>query len=511
MKVITIGTDRKIFEQGSSVQKRQIEYGKLFEKLEIVVFSDRNRNQESRIQLSENVFAYPTNSRNKLFYISDAFLIIKKLILSSKPQFAYSVVSTQDPFETGIVGVVLKILFGLPLHIQLHTDFNNKYFVLHSPLNFVRLILAHITLPFADSVRCVSEKVAKGVRELNPNVSILPISQDLKLVDVGEKKEFKGKLLTVCRLEREKDLDTAIKAFAKLLVKYKEATFTIVGDGSQRKSLEFLAKNLGVEDRIKFVGWQNDLSIFYREADIYISTSLFEGYGMSMVEAALHSLPLVLSEAGIAEEYFKDNGALLCKPKDVDAFYKSLLVLFKDEESRTKMGSKARRSAESKMIGWQDYTGLYKKNLESVKNNSPKNIFYRVFLFIKSIINGNKILRFVIAGGLSAFTQIFTLYLFTDILKIWYLHSSIMAFCIALVVSFSLQKLWAFKDKNISGMHHQFFKYTLIALLGLLFNTICMYVGVDILGIWYVFNQIITGFFIAVFNFVMYRKFIFKN
>ena len=50
MKVITIGTDRKIFEEGSAVRERMVEYGKLFEKLEVIVFSNRSMNYESRIK-----------------------------------------------------------------------------------------------------------------------------------------------------------------------------------------------------------------------------------------------------------------------------------------------------------------------------------------------------------------------------------------------------------------------------------------------------------------------------
>ncbi len=508
MKVISIGTDRKIFEEGSAVQKRQIEYGKLFEELYLVVFTTRSQIAGYRLQISDKVFVYPTNSRSKLSGIFDTLKIIKSINSSLKSKDL--VISTQDPFETGLVGLIIKLFYGLPLHIQLHTDFNNKYFVLHSPLNFFRFLLAHIVLPYADSVRCVSEKVAKGVREFNKQVSVLPISQIHNATPV--EKEFKGRLLSVCRLEREKDLETAIKAFKKLGEAYPEATFTIVGDGSERKNLEQLSRSLNLESRIQFMGWQDNLQNFYNEADIYISTSLFEGYGMSVVEAALYGLPLVLSGAGIAEEYFKDRGALICKPRDVDSFYKSLLVVFKDKESREKMATEAKRSVESNLISWANYLELYKKNIESARvYYNEKGFLKRLYNLSSSLINGNKILRFVIAGGTSAFTQIFFLYMLTDVVKIWYLYSSVISFCVALVVSFSLQKLWAFKDKKTSGMHQQFFKYTLVALFGLLFNTTCMYIGVDIIGLWYVFTQIITGFFIAAFNFVMYKKFIFKD
>ena len=62
MRVISIGTDRKLFEANSAVRQRQIEYGKMFDELHIIVFTKRIINCESKIKLSENVFVYSTNS-----------------------------------------------------------------------------------------------------------------------------------------------------------------------------------------------------------------------------------------------------------------------------------------------------------------------------------------------------------------------------------------------------------------------------------------------------------------
>ena len=129
MKVISIGTDRKIFEEGSAVRGRMVEYGRLFEKLDIIIFSNRIMNHESRIKISENVWAYPTNSRNKFWYVIDAIRVGKKIIHNSKFLIHNSVLSTQDPFETGIVGLFLKLFYRLPMQVQLHTDFANKYFI----------------------------------------------------------------------------------------------------------------------------------------------------------------------------------------------------------------------------------------------------------------------------------------------------------------------------------------------------------------------------------------------
>src|SRR3989344_7606147 len=98
MKVLMISTDRKIFEDGSAVRARMIEYGKLFDELHIVVFTKRNLNV--KIQISKNVFAYPTNSLSRFLYIFDAIKIGASIIKNCKLKIENCVITTQDPFET---------------------------------------------------------------------------------------------------------------------------------------------------------------------------------------------------------------------------------------------------------------------------------------------------------------------------------------------------------------------------------------------------------------------------
>lgn len=512
MNLISIGTDRKIFEQDSAVQQRIIEYGKIFDQLHVVVFST-NIADLKNIKLAENIFIYPTNSKSKLLYIWDAFLIGKSL--SSKIRNLNLVVSTQDPFETGVVGLALKLFCKLPLQVQLHTDFANKYFISHSILNFIRFPLGLFVLSFADSVRVVSERVAKSVHSLAHNVSVLPIYTELKakslaLRDSKDKRETVG-FLTVARLEKEKGLKTAILAFKKVLEildvedpeQSRRTTFTIVGDGSERKALEALVDSLKVGEKVKFIGWQNSLEKFYNEADIYVSTSLYEGYGMSIVEAASFGLALVISDTGVADGLFKNgDAAIVCKQKDVTGFADAMFKLASDRSLRSRLGERAKSVADNHQTNLADYLNKYKQSVIDASQffNSGHGIFKK-----------NILLRYLVAGIMGASTQIGLLYVFTDILHFWYLYSSVFSFLAAIIVSFLLQKFWTFADNKTEQMQNQFFKYLGVAILGLLINTLSMFVLVDLLGLWYILAQIITGAFIAIMNFLMYKFFIFNK
>lgn len=498
MKVISLGMGQKIFDEKSAVGQRQIEYGNIVDELHLIVFSPAGKTEERK--LSANVFVYSTNTKIRILYFFDFLRIVKKII--KKTGRKNLVISAQDPFEIGIVGVLLKLLYGLPLQVQVHGDFNNKYFILHSPLNFIRFFLAHIVLPYANNVRAVSHRVKESIKDLNDNIEILPIWVDRsKEIVVGRKEnQDEINILTVARLEKEKDLPTAIKAFAQISNKYPEAIFTIAGDGSQKKYLENLSKELGVEEKIKFIGWVNDLPALYAGADIYISTSLFEGYGMAVVEAAYARLPLILTDAGIAREI----PAFVSPPKDVYSLASSLEKFLDSRELREEMGNKAKEVMVKKSISREEYLANYKKVLEH-------SLISRNTSFVKALFQGNKVLRFLVGGGTAAFTQIFLLYVFTDWFRVWYLLSSIFSFCIAFVVSFLLQKLWVFRNKEIRGSHVQFVKYIIVGLFGIALNTSIMYTFVTILELWYILAQIVSGVIVAVFNFLVYRKFIFHK
>lgn len=127
------------------------------------------------------------------------------------------------------------------------------------------------------------------------------------------------------------------------------------------------------------------------------------------------------------------------------------------------------------------------------------------------VFRKNILARYLVAGGVGASTNIGLLFLCTDIFKIWYLYSSVIAFSVAVFVSFVLQKFWTFGDRQIEKVHNQFVLYLIGALVGLGINATLMYIFVEYFGIWYIAAQIITGVFIAILNFLIYRFIVFKK
>ena len=130
---------------------------------------------------------------------------------------------------------------------------------------------------------------------------------------------------------------------------------------------------------------------------------------------------------------------------------------------------------------------------------------------IVNLIKNNKIVRFIFSGGISAVFHLTILYILVNYLDFWYLIASIVAFSFAVLVSFSLQKFFTFKDHSIKNIHSQFTLFIFIALFMLCLNTSLMYVFVDLFGFWYLFSQVFIAILTAFLNYFFFNKILFKD
>lgn len=303
MRVLSIGTDRKLFDEKSAVFARQMAYAKVLGKMDIIVFTLSERHKITRGIETDSLNIIPTNSRSRLLYGWDVIRIARRL---ERPD----VVSVQDPFETGLVGLLVALMLHVPLHVQVHTDFLSPAFVTLSFLNRIRGIIAGFVLHRASRVRVVSERIKQGIEKryrLHAPITVLPIFVDVErfrqlLNDpaISERfSRFKTKLLVVARLEPEKNVALAIRAFAHSAPQ--DSCLIILGTGSQRHMLDTLARELDVANRIFFEGG-NTPAPYYKLADLVLFPSRYDGYGMVIVEALAAGKPVLSTDVGIARE-----------------------------------------------------------------------------------------------------------------------------------------------------------------------------------------------------------------
>ena len=101
---------------------------------------------------------------------------------------------------------------------------------------------------------------------------------------------------------------------AELIKKYPNTELWIVGDGLERKKLELEIAKYKLENSVKLFGWQNNPDEFYSQADAFLLTSNYEGWGMVVIEAADYGLPIIMTDVGCAGELIENEKSGLVVP-----------------------------------------------------------------------------------------------------------------------------------------------------------------------------------------------------
>jgi glycosyltransferase involved in cell wall biosynthesis len=385
MNIINIGTDRKIFDPSSPARKRMINYGKLFDELHIVVFAGKLLGLKDT-QIADNVWAYPTNSLSRFLYVHDAVTVGRRIATERNlyRKSGKTVVTSQDPFETGKAGFRLRNLIRSGFQIQVHTDFLSPHFASSSILNRIRVGIAKSLLPEADEIRVVSERIKKSILQHIPTIAedkidVVPIYADtaqLKAPPAFSLKErysqFDSIILMASRLTREKNSLVALKAFKNVLAEFPQAGLVIVGSGPEEAMLKNEAKIMNIQNSVVFESWQNDLTSYYKTADIFLSASLYEGYGLTLVEAALVGLPVVTTDVGIVGDMLIDQeSALVCPVGDAECLGLNIKRLILDHELRDKIKANAQEAAMGKLAPDQD---TYLKNYQEAMSRALRSL-----------------------------------------------------------------------------------------------------------------------------------------
>ncbi|MCB9456029.1 MAG: glycosyltransferase [Anaerolineaceae bacterium] len=134
----------------------------------------------------------------------------------------------------------------------------------------------------------------------------------------------------VCRLVEQKGLVYGLRAFSKAAAE-SPAHLVIAGDGPLRAALEAEAQTLGIADRVHFLGWRDDVPHLMAALDVFLLPSLWEGFGLVLLEAMAQQTPIVASAVSAIPEIVIDGQTgLLAPPRAVDGLTGALLRLLSD-------------------------------------------------------------------------------------------------------------------------------------------------------------------------------------
>jgi len=180
-------------------------------------------------------------------------------------------------------------------------------------------------------------------------------------------------LLAVGSLTERKDLDTLLRAIRIIVDRYNEKEFivNVVGDLEKDKcySAEILetTRALSLSNHVAFRGRidASKLFDFYTKSDIFVSSSLHEGFGMAIAEAMHNHLPVVATNCGAIPSLVQDGvNGFLVPPRDYEQLAERIARLLESEELRKKMGAKG--FSKAKEFDWnRTFEKIYRNLLET--------------------------------------------------------------------------------------------------------------------------------------------------
>jgi glycosyltransferase involved in cell wall biosynthesis len=216
---------------------------------------------------------------------------------------------------------------------------------------------------------------------LHERYSVIPTGTDLEPFLNADGKSLRSKngwqdetvLISVGRLAPEKNWDTLVRAFAKVHEKHPETRLVLIGDGTARSSLEELAAELGISERVTFTGAVpfQEIPRYLKAADVFAFASITETQGLVTIEAMAAGLPVVAVNGPGTRDIVEPGKQGFLVENDPDALAKGINKLLSDRQRIKRMSNSALKKARTfdvNQLGKQ-LLGVYEKAIQDKKEN----------------------------------------------------------------------------------------------------------------------------------------------
>lgn len=214
--------------------------------------------------------------------------------------------------------------------------------------------------------------VWNGVSEVSPTDAPDMRSHARKAFGLGETVRVVG---FAGRLTRQKNVALALSAFSKVAgTLADESIFLVAGDGEDRPELQAIAGRLGIEGRVRWLGYlrDRDLETFYRSLDLMVLPSRWEGFPLVLIEAQLRGIPVLASAVdGNVEALDFGRSGFLLSPDDESAWVRALETFLSNPTLCREYGARgqafARRALTSAVMA-HNTNAVYEKVLSDARS-----------------------------------------------------------------------------------------------------------------------------------------------
>jgi len=272
---------------------------------------------------------------------------IKKLVKKLWPIFPFDIIHAHMALPDGYAAMLLSRDYSKPLVITFQaTDLDitaNRNDKCLQSLQKVFFAADKVISPsprlsgqFSERFKIVPDIVGYGIN-----------SEDVFYGDSNLSAKYKNYrvLLSVSRLIPTKGIDLNLHALKRIVAKYDNLLYLIIGDGPARQELECLVNDLSLKGHVKFIGQQpsNRVMEYMSICEIFTMPSWQETFGLVYIEAMAHGKPIIGCQGQGVDGIVTDgNTGLLVKPKDVDSLVKALDFLLSHPSEAQDIGKRAR-------------------------------------------------------------------------------------------------------------------------------------------------------------------------
>jgi rhamnosyl/mannosyltransferase len=211
-----------------------------------------------------------------------------------------------------------------------------------------------VTSPVTRTLPYIRQICKKEVKIIPHGVDVARFNADVNQKECKEKLGLKKDevfILSVQRLAPRKGVQHLIHAMSIVVRENPKVKLAIIGEGPEKMRLIKLTKESGISKNIILMGFvnSNELLKWYSACDIFVLHSLYEQFGIVLVEAMACAKPVVSTKVGAIPEVVDDRKTgLLVEPKNPKQFAEAILKLASDEKLRSKLGEEGRRKVKEK-------------------------------------------------------------------------------------------------------------------------------------------------------------------
>jgi len=158
----------------------------------------------------------------------------------------------------------------------------------------------------------------------DPHISARNILKK-KSIELNDSLTQKNNIVSIGRLTRQKNYIFLIEGFKKILNIKNDLHLTIIGDGEDKKIIENKIDELKINNHVTLAGFQKNIYNYLKNSMCYVSSSLWEGPDLAMLDAAFLNVPLICSDCKSGRKEFINSNerGYIFKTNDMSSFVKT--------------------------------------------------------------------------------------------------------------------------------------------------------------------------------------------